>query len=140
MKTKRIKLKDATPAQLNYLMATLEEDYDYYAEAYRDFELMKYVVSKDGTHNNIANLCYDSDWREVGSLIESGGISISQRVDGFKRVLWVARKEGITEISPGVFEYRGHPTTKTSSFPITAILLCHIASTLGEDVEVPENL
>jgi hypothetical protein len=68
---------------------------------------------------------YSTDWAVSGPIIEEQEISI-ERISG---ALWIAtRKEG-----PAVSESDG-PT------PLVAAMRCYVASQLGDEVDVPDEL
>jgi len=66
---------------------------------------------------------YSTDWAQGGPIIEREGISIRQVLTDF----WAA------EVEAGEYEHDG-PT------PLLAAMRCYVASKLGDDVDVPEEL
>jgi len=68
---------------------------------------------------------YSTDWAQGGAIIEGEGISL----DKVSETMWIAfRREG-----PAFSEESG-PT------PLIAAMRCFVASKLGDEVEVPDEL
>jgi hypothetical protein len=77
------------------------------------------------THQNKTKqgYCYSIDWSQGGPIIER------ERMD-----VWThTNKEWASSIDKGRSEYRG-PT------PLIAAMRCYVASKLGDEVEVPDEL
>jgi hypothetical protein len=70
---------------------------------------------------------YSSDWSQGGPIIEREGIS----VDRMGRA-WTA------DIADSVGGYIEH--TESGPTPLIAAMRCYVASKLGDDVDVPEEL
>ena len=67
--------------------------------------------------------CPSTDWKQGGPIIEREGIELLCEILGFR---WVA----IPQKGP---EWRG-PT------PLIAAMRCYVASKLGDEVDIPEEL
>jgi hypothetical protein len=73
--------------------------------------------------------CPSTDWSQGGPIIEREGITTAPRKEHGKRVAWVA-----TRIEPpAVCECEG----KTQ---LIAAMRCFVASRLGDEVNIPEEL
>jgi hypothetical protein len=72
---------------------------------------------------------YSSDWSQAGPIIEREGISIVREggSEFFSEVLWSG-------------ERRWHCDRKTGPTPLIAAMRCHVASKLGDAVDVPDVL
>lgn len=68
---------------------------------------------------------YSVDWSQGGPIIEREGIGIKLRIDGEDEHAWLA--------DDGLRMFTG-PT------PLIAAMRCYVASKLGDEVEVPEEL
>jgi hypothetical protein len=66
---------------------------------------------------------YSTDWAQGGPIIEREGISIRQVLTDF----WAA------EVEAGDYEHDG-PT------PLIAAMRCYVASKLGDEIEIPDEL
>ena len=77
--------------------------------------------------------CFDgsytpsTDWAQGGPLIEREGISVDRA-----GLAWTA------DLSDSVGGYIEH--TESGPTPLIAAMRCYVASKLGDEVEIPENL
>jgi hypothetical protein len=67
---------------------------------------------------------YSTDWAQGGLIIEQEGISIGCHLDGAE---WFAKNYWA--------EYE-----QSGSTPLIAAMRCYVASKLGDEVEIPEEL
>lgn len=74
------------------------------------------------TQNVLAPVAYSTEWRFGGPIIERERITIDAGQHGW---LWVARKVA-------------HETTGPT--PLVAAMRCYVASKLGDEVDLPEEL
>ena len=86
---------------------------------------VKKAIKKDGGYflpsKDYKNISHSTDWAQGGPIIEREGIALGQTGDG-----WEATCDGCIYISG--------PT------PLIAAMRCYVASKLGEEVEVPEEV
>jgi hypothetical protein len=111
----RIKTSELTGAPLNWAVATVMG---------LDIEIKYGVVHTDDDEVFMPDL----DWNIVGFIIEQEGIDICTDTRGG----WIATL--ITDWEEGTF-VRGEDET-----PRIAALRCYVASKLGDEVEIPEEL
>ena len=83
-----------------------------------DIDMGKYRVNFGGMYPE-----WSTDWKEGGEIIEDNGISIWR----FDDVTWKAQIDANSEAFEG-------PT------PLIAAMRCYVASKLGDDIEVPNDL
>jgi hypothetical protein len=74
---------------------------------------------------------YSTDWSQGGPIIEREKIDI--QCWSFHSMPWKASIEGDTDAGVALYEEYG-PT------PLIAAMRCYVASKLGDDVELPEEL
>ena len=74
-------------------------------------------------------LRYSRDWAQGGPIIEREGISTEFDKAGFKDS-WVAYKLGVP--------YEDNP--ESGPTPLIAAMRCYVASKLGDEVDIPEEL
>jgi hypothetical protein len=84
---------------------------------------------------------YSTDWEQAGPIIEREGIEIvrgnnlyfpkGNEQGNYYEPLWIARLS-LMDLEQG-FKFRG--TT-----PLIAAMRCYVASKLGDEVEIPEEL
>ena len=74
---------------------------------------------------------YSTDWAQGGPIIEREGISLACRPKD-ARGLWCAVLGPNRFLSP---DFEGYGPT-----PLIAAMRCYVASTLGDEVEIPEEL
>jgi hypothetical protein len=139
MNTKTIHVADATPTQLNWLVAKCEgatklfmKDGFWYVHfpADLDCDIPEY-------YEYLANLDYTENWSMMGPIIEREGIDVRFDRDrvfdpGEKVERWYASKPFDTIPDAEWVEYG--PTS------LIAAARCYVLSKLGEEVEVPEEL
>lgn len=78
-------------------------------------------------YDNPAWTSYSTDWAQGGPIIEREKIGVFHYIHGFHGPRWHA------SIGSGGFGMDG-PT------PLIAAMRCYVASKLGDDVDVPEEL
>lgn len=76
-------------------------------------------------------LCYSTDWSQGGPIIEREGIS-TRHSEKDARGAWYAVLGQNRFLSP---DHEGSGPT-----PLIAAMRCYVASKLGDEVEVPEEL
>ena len=126
----KIKTSEATPLQLNWLVATCEgiDDFDCMGVAY--------VADPDQPHFNKV-FRPSTDWSQGGPIIEREGIDIQQvfcYMEGsFSEPCgWQA----IRHTKGGPI----NPPKQIADTPLIAAMRCYVASKLGDEIDVPEEL
>ena len=150
----KIKVCEATPLQLDWLVAKCEGlaprfftekganmahvvhqnlKYGDYVVVLRPNKILTLVAKYDGYNDWVCwkdTYTPSTDWSQGGPIIEREGINIDcLRCDG-NVVSWIATKPMIEK---EFYEWLG------SSLLITA-MRCYVASKLGDEVEVPDEL
>ncbi len=108
-----IKVSEATPSQINYLVAKIEGVKFTLAQVYGLWSVVSeynYRLYEPAT-----------DWAQGGPIIEREGITLTHQ-----QTQWVAQTDD------DVFAYG--PT------PLIAAMRCYVVSKLGDTVDVPEEL
>ena len=120
----KIKTSELTGVALDWAVAKCEGAVDFISDGITiGFELNgKTKVLADGWSPSMVYLP-STDWAQAGVIIEREGIELLCESIGFR---WVA----MPQRGP---EWRG-PT------PLIAAMRCYVASKLGDEVEVPEEL
>ena len=80
---------------------------------------ISWIIDDDGAYKQLPK--YSTDWSQGGPIIERERIRLDPRG------VWVAGHDSSND------EYSG-PT------PLIAAMRCYVASKLGDEVEVPENI
>ena len=115
----KIKVSEATGPVLDWLVAKCER--------YNPFVVDKNAAYYSPDHGSLVYALFSTNWSQGGPIIERERISVVD-VDGYD--FWKAdklNKEAIPVISYG-------PT------PLIAAMRCLLASKLGDEVEIPEEL
>lgn len=116
-----MKTSELTGAALDWAVAKCEgfptRDYCPHDKYYRD---------SDNTW-----FCPSEDWEQGGPIIERGGISIRYS-EKDARGAWYAVLGPNRFLSP---DHEGSGTT-----PLIAAMRCYVASKLGDEIEIPEEL
>jgi hypothetical protein len=94
------------------------------------------VAKCEGTEHlfaghEVGRLRYTTDWAQGGPIIEREGISLACRPKD-ARGLWCAVLGPNRFLSP---DFEGYGPT-----PLVAAMRCYVASRLGEEVDVPDEL
>ena len=93
-----------------------------------DWAVAKCEGVKLNEGNTLSNDCDfytpSTDWAQGGPIIEREGIGINAHLDGFE---WFAH------------DYWGM-NEQAAEKPLEAAMRCYVASKLGDDVEIPEEL
>lgn len=118
---KTVRVSEATNPQLNWLVAKCEG-----AQGFR-FDGRRWRVLFGGAEEYLGNLDYTASWSLMGQIIERERICLRDTGDD-SDLMWEADDQRDTR-----GKYRG-PT------PLIAAARCYVASTLGDVVEVPEEL
>lgn len=132
----KIKVSEATPIQLNFLVAK--------CEGYRVEHNYQYTEGRQfngwwqcGPYHWQSLCGYSTNWSQGGPIIEREGIAIDclrtcGQIDG-----WIAATEQLMEDTEDEYsvpiEFHG-PT------PLIAAMRAYVASKLGDEVEIPEEL
>ena len=77
---------------------------------------------------------YSTDWAQGGPIIEREGISCTH-IGGPKNI-WVGALLPNNQVDAD-WDWRFN---KTGSTPLIAAMRCYVASKLGDEVEIPEEL
>jgi len=116
----KIKIAEATPSQLNWLVAVYEGEGTPY-------------IGPDGKQK-LATASYTTDWGFAGEIIEReeiGHARIPTKAGELREYCaWKYRDEQVTKPT----KYSHGPTQ------LMAIMRCHLTSLLGDEAEVPEEL
>ena len=120
-----MKTSEATDMVLNWLVATCEGYTNLHMKELKGCDPVVRVLAMDAPYGwvELSERNYTSDWAQGGPIIEREGIELLCESLGFR---WVA----IPQKGP---EWRG--TT-----PLIAAMRCYVASKLGDEVEIPEEL
>jgi hypothetical protein len=119
-----IKVSEATPSQINYLVAKIEGVKFTLAQVYGLWSVVSeynYRLYEPAT-----------DWEQGGPIIERKEIGISRNAPCSKGREWEARPSITAKGAGGRWGYG--PT------PLIAAMRCYVTSKLGDTVDVPEEL
>jgi len=114
----KIKTSEATPIQINWLVAKCE-GHDVYIPAFASQPWLQIR----GEHGFVYRCPkYSTDWAQGGPIIERERIDVLYEHD----LRWIAvPQKGIESYGPT---------------PLIAAMRCYVASKLGDEVEIPEAL
>ena len=73
--------------------------------------------------------CYSTSWTKGGPIIDRQKISIIEEANG----LWLGSIGGCTDLDMPLWQEHG-PT------PLIAAMRCYVASKLGDNIDIPEEL
>lgn len=125
----KIKTSELTDAALRWAVATLE-GYTNLRRGVFSGELVMEPPRKEYGAVEFSSICYDTDWSQGGPIIERE--KIEMKYLGYDRPpYW-----GALKFSPAKYERQagiGHT-------PLVAAMRCYVASKLGDEVEVPDEL
>jgi hypothetical protein len=84
------------------------------------------VAKAIGEYRPVAVPAYSTDWAQGGPIIEREGISVARR--------------GEHSFSPWGAVLQGFEFDEEGPTPLIAAMRCYVASKLGDEVEIPEEL
>jgi hypothetical protein len=139
----KVKVCDATPVQLNWMVAMAEGDRVYRPRIGRPSDWDREAYLRDGSDNRwvvrvqnpkVAHYvdwtyCPSRNWMEGGPIIEREGINLDNYAKNPNWSAWTPAPER----DSGEAQAYG-PT------PLIAAMRCYVASKLGDTVDVPEEL
>lgn len=112
-----MKTSELTGAALDWAVAKCE------GEDYCDHDGMNGIgIAFEATR-------YSTDWSQGGPIIDREKISIMEECNG----TWMGSIGGCTDLDMPLWQEHG-PT------PLIAAMRCYVASKLGDDIDVPEEL
>lgn len=115
------KVSEATPIQLDWLVATcLKHATPYLVCMHQDNKGKWHVIM----HGVCGNYSPSTDWAQGGPIIEREFIAAR---------FWKSEGAWAADVRGGVFEQYG-PTA------LIAAMRCFVASKLGDEVEIPDEL
>jgi hypothetical protein len=116
-----MKTSELTGAALDWAVAKCEYDnrrYNYGSPCFSPET--KRVYETQGLQEIGVSFSPSTDWKQGGPIIEREGIAIGKSWEGWKAFTETSGGEGPT--------------------PLIAAMRCYVASKLGDDVEIPEEL
>lgn len=121
---KTIKVSEATPLQLNYLVAK--------CEGMPDTEYLR---------SHLDAWPYSTDWSRGGPIIERADINVTRHTHSeiTESRQEIYRKDGWTAFSTPT-AYWMRPTRAYGPTPLIAAMRAYVASKLGDEVEAPDEL
>jgi len=133
--TKRVKVAESTNLQLDWMVLSCEVQNPSLKKSHARMDgTVSYIVEWDSPHESggweyLSNLDYTTNWSQMGPIIEREGITASKE-DGN----WNAY------FRDNLFEEDGSEHWSVGQTPLIAAARCYVASKLGDEVEVPEEL
>jgi hypothetical protein len=120
----KIKVSEATRVQLNWMVAKCEKFIKN--EAWFDHRVGRHFIRVVKKHSFEDHVYWEpsTDWSQGGPIIERELITVQPVVNPTG---WMARTQKCDSVWEG-------PT------PLVAAMRCYVASKLGDEVEVPEEL
>lgn len=118
----KIKVSEATPLQLNWLVAKCEGALMPIGNVMLIGTQLFITVGGDWAAYGKVEYSPSSDWSQAGPIIEREEIATD--CDG---ATWCA-------------SYNTHPTANYGPTPLIAAMRCYVTSKLGGEVEIPEEL
>lgn len=142
----KIKVSEATPVQLNWMVAMAQGDRVYRPRIGRPDDWDKEAYLRDGSDDrwvvrvqnpkvaHYVDWTYSPsrNWMEGGPIIEREEISISREFASGRVVEWAAWTPAPIRDDAEAFGYG--PT------PLIAAMRCYVASRLGDEVEIPSEI
>ena len=132
----KIKTSEATNIQIDWLVAKCEEACTEW-HAYKPFFWNSVACINVQGHD--VNYRPSTDWTQGGPIIEREKIAMSSAPDGLwaaympKGTRWLEHGGKTAEVFNWYFKQMGYT-------PLIAAMRCYVASKMGEEVEIPEEL
>jgi hypothetical protein len=125
----KIKTSDLTLLALDWAVAKITNP-EWWDDGYMDGDPMAALDMDDG-----AVYSPSTNWAQGGPIIEREGIAIDVVRAGWTIDSWVAALVHEDEEFDGVARAEEYGPT-----PLVAAMRCYVASKLGDEVEIPEEL
>ena len=130
---KRIKVSEATPIQLDYLVAIAKGD-SVVEKHFGDFQGFYVVIDSDLFSKVGRSYSPSSRWNQGGPIIEREHLDVCWiPANEYFPACWVVR-------TPRPESHRDFWVTGYGPTPLIAAMRCFVISRLGDTVEVPEEL
>ena len=128
----KIETSKATPLQLDWLVTKCEVTARGVHPGYLD--IATFTINHDG------DFCYSTDWAQGGPIIEREGINTFKynKLNTSEFDTWGAHKVIPRKAMDGD-EYSA-ALCLDGPTPLIAAMRCYVASRLGDEVDVPEEL
>ena len=131
---KQIKVCEATPIQLDWLVATCEGYTNLRRNPHRFAQHL--IMNRGGNIKNLSELNYPTDWAQGGPIIERERITLDYYCN-----------QGESRAALGYASYdiegeyiEGSDHEQTGQTPLEAAMRCYVSSRLGPEVEIPNEL
>ena len=125
----KIKTSEATNTQIDWLVAKCEGK-----ESTLSVDGNGELFNLEAVDGEGMWMRYSTNWTQGGPIIDREGISIASDTSGvFEGFVWFASVDDILVDADEAVGVRG-PT------PLIAAMRCYVASKLGDEVEIPEEL
>lgn len=121
----KIKTSELTGAALDWAVAKCEG----YQAVYTDGSVTP-VFRKCKPVVELATLCYSRDWSQAGPIIN--------RLEGFELKVWLESTPE-AKCEAHIHNYGGD-WIQFGPTPLIAAMRCYVASKLGDEVEIPDEL
>ena len=129
----KIKVSEASGVVLNWLVATYEHTTKHHKYGTPCINpKTKRVYETEGLRQIGVNFAPTTDWAQGGPIIERGEIGLKRNAPCSEGRQWEASPSITAKGAGGRWGYG--PT------PLIAAMRCYVASKLGDEVEVPEEL
>ena len=128
----KVKTNELTGAQLDWAVATCEGYTDLHKIEGRmphEPQLGMFPPLREYGVMELWELGFSSDWNKGGWIIERERISISPR-DGYWEALY----------HDNLFQEDGSDYFQMGITPLVAAMRCYVASKLGDEIELPEDV
>ena len=121
----KIKTSELIDAALRWAVATLE-GYTNLRRGVFSGELVMDPPRKEYGAVEFSSICYDTDWAHGGPIIERE----IAKIERFSDALWEAT----------AFTKNAQDLVQNGPNPLVAAMRCYVASKLGDEVNIPEEL
>lgn len=122
----KIKVSEATPNQLDWMVAKCLQ----VAAPKNNPLYWKAVFSHWGDYRGSTR--FSTEWAQGGPIVEREGLTVSE--ENQNPVLWSSY------LRQNLFKDDGSEHWQTGPTPLIAAMRCYVASKLGDEVEIPEDL
>jgi Protein of unknown function (DUF2591) len=127
----KVRVSEADREVLDWMVATCEgKELHYFEDDW--FKKDPWLTVDGKVDQPLHSYTPSTDWRQGGPIIEREKITVGCGDDTL--TIWDAYKREF------LFEEDGRDAYSTGSTPLIAAMRCYVASRLGDEVDVPEEL
>ena len=132
----KIKTSEATNIQLNWMVAKAQGATNFSYDTVATYWITLHGEDRALSEGWAQSFCPSTDWAQGGPIIERGKLTVAPR----DQKSYVGQEAWTAYRIETLFTDQGDREYQTGSTPLIAAMRCYVASKMGDEVEIPEEL